>query len=423
MRVETAFPATVTKAQFDRVNRIMRSRAPRVSHPRRVGSTFLLSGLVKCYRCKRALSGRYSSRGTFPYYVCHSFVKRAPGSCDSPRVDARKFEELVVGLIRSNILTEGNIRSLVNVVDEQMDDVAGEERKRLETIESELADVRGRLDRLYDLVETTTEFNMADFAHRIRDHKERQQRLESAAEGARAILAQRRAVLDDVKTITAYAQDMNRFLQKSELTERRAFIETFVREIELLPDNAVVRYTIPISQSTPKTLLLLGGRSEEFRVGNEAEASSQLVWDVEGRLHPEEQPRVELWPSQQFVFPVDVFLQSLSSTPTVRSRQHVAIGLGNPRYGNWLSLHRSRPMAKCPTAALRRRRYRTRTDQQPLALLQGSRQAQSWRVRLLQRPRTAPGFQTRMPSPLMVRPQSLSLRISSFDTYLSCRRS
>ena len=246
VRVDNAFPATVTKAQFDRVNRIMRSRAPRNTHPRRVGSTFLLSGLVKCYRCKRALSGRYSSRGTFPYYVCHSFVKRAPGSCDSPRVDARQFEELVVGLIRSNILTEGNIRSLVNVVDEQMDDVAGDERKRLETIESELADVRGRLDRLYDLVETTTEFDMAHFADRIQNHKERKERLESAAEGARAVLAQRRAVLDDVKTITAYAQDMSRFLQKSELTERRAFIETFVKEIELLPDNAVVRYSVPM---------------------------------------------------------------------------------------------------------------------------------------------------------------------------------
>ena len=246
VRMEKAFPATVTKTQFDRVNRIMRSRAPRNTHPRRVGSTFLLSGLVKCYRCRRALSGRYSSRGTFPYYVCHSFVKRAPGSCDSPRVDARQFEELVVGLIRSNILTEGNIRSLVNVVDEQMDDVAGDERKRLETIESELADVRGRLDRLYDLVETTTEFDMAHFADRIQNHKERKERLESAAEGARAILAQRRAVLDDVKTITAYAQDMSRFLQKSELTERRAFIETFVKEIELLPDNAVVRYSVPM---------------------------------------------------------------------------------------------------------------------------------------------------------------------------------
>ena len=175
-------------------------------------------------------------------------------------MDARQFEELVVGLIRSNILTEGNIRSLVNVVDEQMDDVAGDERKRLETIESELADVRGRLDRLYDLVETTTEFNMAHFADRIRDHKERKERLESAAEGARAVLAQRRAVLDDVKTITAYAQDMSRFLQRSELTERRAFIETFVKEIELLPDNAVVRYSVPM----PDDSLIPGKKVQEI---------------------------------------------------------------------------------------------------------------------------------------------------------------
>ena len=41
------------------------------------------------------------------------------------------------------------------VVDEEMDGVASEQRKRLETIDSELADVRRRLDRLYNLVETT----------------------------------------------------------------------------------------------------------------------------------------------------------------------------------------------------------------------------------------------------------------------------
>ena len=39
---------------------------------------------------------------------------------------------------------------------------------------------------------------------------------------------------------------MSKFLQKSELTERRAFIETFVKEIEVMPDNAVVRYAIPM---------------------------------------------------------------------------------------------------------------------------------------------------------------------------------
>ena len=71
---------------------------------------------------------------------------------------------------------------------------------------------------------------------------------------------QRRAVLDDVKTITAYAKDMSRFLQKSELTERRAFIETFVKEIELLPDNAVVRYSVPM----PDDSLIPGKKVQEI---------------------------------------------------------------------------------------------------------------------------------------------------------------
>ena len=286
-------------------------------------------GWFSCKACNRALSGQDAKSGKFAYYVCQSVMKRGSGACDAPRLNARRFEEKVVGKIRENVLTESNIRALVKLVDEEMDGIAKEQRQKLETAEAELVDVKRRMGRLYDLAETT-DLDIDDFKPRIRDHREREERLEATAEEARALLSQRREVLDDVETITAYALDMSMFLNKSELTERRAFIESFVKEIVVMPDNAVVRYTIPISQSTPKTLLLLGGRPEKFRVGNEAEASSQLVWDVEGRLHPEEQPHVELWPSQQFVFPVDVFLQSLSSTPTVRSRQHVAIGLGNP---------------------------------------------------------------------------------------------
>ncbi len=291
--VEKAFPAIISKTLFRRVNRLMRSRAPKVAHSRRVGSSYLLSGLVKCHKCNRALNGQYVKSGQFSYYVCQSIMKRGKDACDSPRLNARRFEEMVVGKIRSNILTDGNIRALVKVVDEQMDGVAREQRKRLETIEDELEDVKRKLGHIWHFVETT-DIDMADASDRIKEHRERQERLEDAAADAGAILSQRRAVLDDMNTIAAYAQDMSEFLKESELTERRAFIETFVKEIVVMPGDAVLRYTIPISQSTQKTELLLGSRSEEFWIGNEAEASSQLVWDVEGRLHPEEQPRVEL---------------------------------------------------------------------------------------------------------------------------------
>ena len=184
VRVEKAFPTIIPQTQFRRVNRQMRSRAPRKTHPRRVGSSYLLSGLVKCRRCNRALSGQDSKGGKFAYYVCQSLMKRGSGACDAPRLNARRFEELVVGKIRSNILTESNIRELVKLVDEEMDGVAREQRQRLETAESELAEVRRRLDRLYNLAETT-DLDIDDFKPRIKDHRERQQRLETTAEEAR----------------------------------------------------------------------------------------------------------------------------------------------------------------------------------------------------------------------------------------------
>ena len=250
VRVEKAFPAIISKTRFRRVNRKLRSRAPKRSHPRRVGSSYLLSGLVRCRTCNRALSGQDAKSGRFSYYVCQSVMKRGSGACDAPRLNARRFEEQVVGKIRENVLTESNIRDLVKLVDEEMDGVAKEQRQRLETIESDLVDVKRRLDRLYNLVETT-DLDIEDFKPRIREHRERQERLEATAAEARSMLSQRREVLDDVETITAYAQDLSVFLNESELTERRAFIGSFVKEIVVMPGNAVVRYTIPMPDDSP----------------------------------------------------------------------------------------------------------------------------------------------------------------------------
>ena len=126
VRVEKAFPAIISKTRFCRVNRKLRSRAPKRSHPARVGSSYLLSGLIKCKACNRALSGQDAKSGKFSYYVCQSVMKRGSEACNAPRLNARRFEELVVGKIRENVLTESNIRKLVKLVDEEMDGVAKE---------------------------------------------------------------------------------------------------------------------------------------------------------------------------------------------------------------------------------------------------------------------------------------------------------
>ncbi len=250
VRVEKAFPAIVSKAQFRRVNRKLRSRAPRRTHPRRVGISYLLCGLVRCKACNRALSGHDAKSGRFAYYVCQSVMKRGSGACDAPRLNARRFEELVVSKIRSNVLTESNIRDLVKLLDEEMDGIAREQRQRLQTIEEELEEVKRRLGRIWQVIETT-DIEMADASERIKEHRGRKEKLEVAAEEAGVLLKERRQFLDSADTIAAFAEEMSEFLKTSELTETRAFVHSFVKEIEVKPGKASIVYSIPTPEDSP----------------------------------------------------------------------------------------------------------------------------------------------------------------------------
>ena len=177
-------------------------------------------------------------------------MKKGRDTCKTPRLNAKNFEGLIVSNIRENILTESNIRDLVKIVDEEMDGVAREQRKRLKVIQEELDEVNRRLGRIWQVIETT-EIEMSDATDRVREHRERKEKLERASEEARAILSQRRVTLDKVDTIAAFARDMSEYLRTSDLTESRAFIRSFVKGIEVRPGKATIHYTIPTPEDSP----------------------------------------------------------------------------------------------------------------------------------------------------------------------------
>ena len=250
VRVENAFPPIVTNREFQRVKRLLAARSPKIVHPRRASSPYLLSGLVTCALCAKALTASEAKSGKYTYYVCQSILKTGSGSCETPRINAKTFGETIVRNLRENILTEGNIRGLVNILDEEMDGLAHEQRGRLESIEGELEDVKRRLARIWHVIETT-DMEMADAAERVRELRDRKEKLEQAADEARAVLTERRALLDRAETITAFAADMSEFLRSSELTETRSFIRSFVKEIQIGPGKATIVYTIPMPEDSP----------------------------------------------------------------------------------------------------------------------------------------------------------------------------
>ena len=250
VRVENAFLAIVSKREFQRAKKLLGSRAPKKVNPRRASSPYLLSGLLKCETCGKALTAAEAKSGKYTYYVCHSLLKRGSGTCKTPRLNAKTFEKLIVDEIRANILTESNIRDLVKLLDEEMDGVASEQRERLENIEEELEEVKRRLSRIWQVIETT-DIEMADASERIKEHRDRKEKLEVAAEEARRLLSDRRQFLDSADTIATFVEDMSEFLKTSELTQTRAFVHSFVKEIEVKPGKAAIVYSIPTPEDSP----------------------------------------------------------------------------------------------------------------------------------------------------------------------------
>ena len=124
------------------------------------------------------------------------------------------------------------------------------EREGPLTIEGELEDLKKRLGRIWNFIETS-DTKMADASDRIREHRERKEKLEVAAEEARRRLAERRQFLDSADTIAIFAAEMGEFLKTSELTETRAFVHSFVKEVVVKPGRGAIVYSIPTPDDSP----------------------------------------------------------------------------------------------------------------------------------------------------------------------------
>ena len=245
VRVEGAWPALISRDLFDGVREAMRDRAPKVQKPARVGSRFLLSGLLKCGVCGRPCSEQGAKSGQFAYYICGTLFREGAGTCSARYLNAPRVEDFVVEKIRERILTEETIVELVTMVAEEIDAMAGELAGRLDVIDAELGDVRKRLERLYEALESS-ELTLEVLSPRIFSLRHREEQLEAAREEAETKLEQRRVELPTTEEIKGYVSDFRDFLREGTFPERKALIRNFVEGIEVVGDEATLTYTIPM---------------------------------------------------------------------------------------------------------------------------------------------------------------------------------
>jgi hypothetical protein len=133
---------------------------------------------------------------------------------------------------------------LVRLVNEEMDNTAGNYREELDVISGEIAGINSRLERLYDALETD-KLGLDDLAPRIQQLRYPQEQLQSRKWELEALLSDRRVELTDMEVVTRCVEDLRDLLEESELAGRKAFVRSFVREVRVIGNEVLLTYTMP----------------------------------------------------------------------------------------------------------------------------------------------------------------------------------
>jgi len=251
VRKEEAWPALIEKDVFYKVQNSMNDRAPKVTHPRVTSSHYLLSGLVRCNKCGAAYIGYGAKSGRFHYYVCGTTYSKGKEICPSQHLPKDRVEKFVTEKIKDHLLTDENLTDLVKLCNEELDGSIKNFKERIDVIDSEIEQWQGRLERLYDFVETRA-IDPARMGNRIAEVQDKIEELRRAKLEIEQALHTRRLEPIEPRIVLDYVKDLKEFLDESNIFERRAFLRSFIESIDVDDHQITLNYTLPLPPDNAK---------------------------------------------------------------------------------------------------------------------------------------------------------------------------
>ena len=119
-----------------------------------------------------------------------------------------------------------------------------EHHNELDDISRTMNDTNRRLERIYDAIETG-KIDLADLAVRSKELRQRQEQLQTQRIEIENRMSDRRVELVNLEMMTEYIADVQVVLREGTLVERKAFIRSFVKDIRVSGDDAVLTYSVP----------------------------------------------------------------------------------------------------------------------------------------------------------------------------------
>ncbi len=242
-RKENAFPAIIKPELFNKAQKAIASRSPKIMNPRAITSNHLLSGLLKCSSCGLSFKACSAKSGKYFYFKCAGSDK---GSCKQKALPIEKFERFIVKVLKDRVLTPENIKELVLLVNQELTVFKKESVAELDHFEAIISDKTLRIDRIYEAIEGG-KVDLTDVSPRLKKLNEEIAEAKQKKEYLELKIEQGEYPKADDKVLKPYVKDLYKTLKKGRLFERKAFIRSFIKKINIDYPEATIEYTIPLN--------------------------------------------------------------------------------------------------------------------------------------------------------------------------------
>jgi site-specific DNA recombinase len=232
---------------FARAQALLAERGEDLSRRRGNASDFLLSGVLRCGKCKRAYVGMSANGngGRYHYYACSGRQKLGRAACAGERLPRERLEQAVIAQLLS-LYREGTLLrdALTQAARRRVDDRPALETRR-RALSAEAAKAERGLARYYEAFEAG-ELEAGGFRERIAALEERRVRLGEEASALAAQLAEDHAGGPAPSELAAVAGQLEEVLAAGSPEKTKALLRLLIKELkvngraEILPTYRVV---------------------------------------------------------------------------------------------------------------------------------------------------------------------------------------
>lgn len=221
---------------FELVKEKRISRSPKKSHPRRLTSPHLLTGVLRCGECGAAMTMATGKSNTYFYYRCVTRTKKHLDLCSAKMVPMEKMDRAILSALADKVFSPERVGVMLRELKSRLQGGSG---IRFDDLVKQSDMVKFKLNNLYRAVEDGIPVD-ALLKQRLDQLKQQEAELSRKMAGyehSPQALAES-ITSEEVKTFAGLLRE--RLLNRDSPFSKE-YLKLLVREVELKEDRATVR--------------------------------------------------------------------------------------------------------------------------------------------------------------------------------------